>query len=295
MSNSTLAALVDHDRADWWHDDPRPRPLTAVTHPYIEVHHSAVRGHYQRLPADVLRDIERGHRNRGWNGIFYGLLIDLDGEIWEARGVGWRSIGDHRARYDDGTVVDPAALTVLLPGDYRFDPVTLAQEHALDRLRAAAPDAHMHWHGQRDATECCGTRAISTVRTLNARPPHTTPPQHPQTEDDMLLLIKVKGTDPVYLFDGRWRWPVDSQAKMDVLTSPYLPDLVRKPDGWEPGKAPWHEWAREHVEAFDIAPSGLNVDALAAAIAKRLPPGTTLDPDALAAEVVDEIAGRLTA
>lgn len=48
MSNLSLDALVDVRRAQWG-GGARPRALTPVVHPYLEVHHSAVAGHYDRV------------------------------------------------------------------------------------------------------------------------------------------------------------------------------------------------------------------------------------------------------
>ena len=171
MTNADLDALVEHRRAEWWHGAPR-RALTPAVHPYGEVHHTGAASHYGKNPALVLEQIETQHRSRGWNGIFYGVFVPTDGSVWEARGVGWRSIGDHAPTYEDGTPVDPDALTILLPGDYRTNQVTPAQTRTLERIRLALPDDRLRWHGMRKPfTECPGTHTIATLTALNAHPP----------------------------------------------------------------------------------------------------------------------------
>jgi hypothetical protein len=179
VSNLALDALIDHRRRDWG-GGQRPRALTPVVHPYIEVHHSAGASHYDRDPLAVALTIERDHLGRGWNGAFYGLLVATDGRIIELRGVGWRSIGEHRARYGDGTTVDPGSLTVLLPGDYVTQHTTAAQRNSLDRIRAAVPDPRLRWHGMRDNTACPGTYGRAALQLLNARPP--APPEVPMVQ-----------------------------------------------------------------------------------------------------------------
>ncbi|MDZ7732191.1 MAG: hypothetical protein U5R31_02985 [Acidimicrobiia bacterium] len=190
MSNAALAALVDHPRSDWT-DQTRPRALTSVDHPCGEVHHTAVARHADMDPADVLREVEDYHLGLGWNGGFYGVLLARDGELWELRGVGWRSIGRYRPTYDDGTPVDPRALCIVLPGDYGQTSLTTAQQATLQRLRIALPDDRLRWHGQRAETACCGARAIARIDTLNQTPP----------EDDMAASPPI-----VAGHDGENRW-----------------------------------------------------------------------------------------
>lgn len=201
MSNLALDSLIDHRRRDWG-GGARPRALTPVVHPYIEVHHSAGASHYDRDPLAVALAIERDHLGRGWNGAFYGLLVATDGRIIELRGVGWRSIGEHRARYNDGSPVDPRALCVLLPGNYVAQRTTDAQRRALDRLRAAVADPRLRWHGMRDNTACCGTYAITACRQLNTRPPR--PP-----ESTMVQIVIGKDRQ------GRW-WRFRSTSDFGV-------------------------------------------------------------------------------
>ena len=235
MSNVALDALVDVRRSEWG-GKPRPRALTPVAeHPRIEVHHSAAPDHYRRDPLVVAAEIERYHLGLGWNGAFYGLLIALDGRIVELRGIGWRSIGAHRARYDDGTPVDPQALCVLLPGDYRTQRPTAAQRSSLDRLRAAAPDPILWWHGQRDATACPGTHAIQMCRDLNA---------HPPTVEDDMAKTPIQHLGKINLPGGGREWwiiyeetavPISEtdaafwhyEAKIPVLPDAVVPAVLR--------------------------------------------------------------------
>lgn len=291
MSNQTLEALLRYHRSDWWHGPARPRPLVPADHAYIEIHHTAVRGHYLRLPTDVLNQIELDHRNRGWNGIFYGVFIATDGTIWEARGVGWRSIGAHPARYLDGTPVDRDALTVLLPGDYRFDQITPAQVAAIERLRAACPDQRVRWHGMRlPFTECPGTNAIATLEGLNTHPPDTTDPAEP--EDDMRQLVR----DPnggVYLYNGETLRAANDGIYREILklTGAQTPTAEQAAE-WGGVAGEWFQWDWAGIEAVPPAVA-VDVAALAAALAAVLPAEIDVDVDQIAAAVADELVGRL--
>lgn len=172
MSNVAALKALARPRS-LWTNRRRPRQLVKVeTHPRLEVHHTGVPRHYlARSAEEVLLDIENDHIGRGWNGIFYTALIWLDGVLWEAREFGWRSIGDHGPRYRDGTPVNPAAATILLPGDYRTNKVTREQKATLQRLRLEVPDPTMQYHGGRDVTACPGTDAIMVIEAMNLEPP----------------------------------------------------------------------------------------------------------------------------
>ncbi|MGY6501653.1 MAG: hypothetical protein ACXIVQ_12295 [Acidimicrobiales bacterium] len=139
------------------------------------MHHTGVAGHASQAAEVVARSIERDHLARGWNGAFYGLLAARDGRLLELRGPGWRSIGDHSPTYRDGTPVDPSALCVVLPGDYRYTHPTVGQADSLKRLRLCVADRGLRTHGQREATACPGVHAQYMADLLNLDP-HSIPP-----------------------------------------------------------------------------------------------------------------------
>lgn len=238
MSNAAIAALVQHPRHRWT-PRARPRPLTPVLrHPYAEVHHSGARVHYQRLLAgagdvtarfaQLLRDIEADHLGRGWNGFFYGVAINpVDGSLWAGREVGWRSIGDHAERYHDGTRVDPHALCVLVPGDWRFDPVPRPVLDTLDRIRAAIPDPRLRWHGMRPpATACPGTNMVAELERLNTRPPgdtmETEPPKLAR-HDGQWYIIRPSGLRTPISDGDAWVWG----HELEVIPSTLVPLVIR--------------------------------------------------------------------
>ena len=79
----------------------------------IIVHHY----HHERATP---QDVHRWHLDRGWAGIGYNVMVDLDGTIWEGRGFGY--VGAHagesnadsigiacQGRYDDHTTEMPTA------------------------------------------------------------------------------------------------------------------------------------------------------------------------------------------
>lgn len=75
--------------------------------------------HYHSANATP-HDVHRWHLNKGWAGIGYNLTVDLDGTIWEGRGIDF--VGAHakgnnsdsigiacQGRYDDHTTEMPLA------------------------------------------------------------------------------------------------------------------------------------------------------------------------------------------
>lgn len=149
---------------------PRPGSLVRVDHPYAEVHHVGAPGFYEPDPIQSILRIDRDHRARGWNGIFYGVTVSRTGKIIEGRGVGYRSIGRHRRTYDDGTLVNPDALTVLVLGHFDHDPVTPQIEEALRAIAHAMPDPRLRMHGMRHATACPGRNLRSLITSINSNP-----------------------------------------------------------------------------------------------------------------------------
>lgn len=173
---------VDFTRASW-EGGARPRPLVAASHPYAEVHHDVYPASLP--PVEHARAIERQHLAQGWNGSFYNLGLDRDGKFWELRGYGWRSIGSHAARYDDGTPVNPAALTVVLFGNYEYSALTPAQRVGLDKVRQTVPDQRLRWHRMRAATACPGSNAVPVLTEINADTPQEAPDMTPEQADQL--------------------------------------------------------------------------------------------------------------
>lgn len=234
MTNiSTLEGLFDFRRGDW-NAAPPPRGFEGVsTHPRIEIHHSAGASHHNQDPAGVLAAIDADHRRRGWNGIFYNVLVDRDGRLWEARGVGRRSIGGARAAYDDTTPVNVHALTVLLPGNHNDYAPTQVQLDTIDRLRLAVPDQKAQVHQWRDNTACPGAQAIMAIQEINQRPPIG--------DNGMQPTLVGVGHDSF----GQWYnfWPgraraitAEAAATLRFLGYTTVPvelvDLALGPDGW---------------------------------------------------------------
>lgn len=128
--------------------------------------------------------------------------------------------------------------------------------------------------------------------------PHPPPPE----DSDMLYVVKAikpGGTpedpstheDQAWLTDLRGRQPINSQAYLSLLTSPYTarplgPVVPGSVNGW------YHAWTHPTVYDIPPAPVLIDVDALAAAIAAKLPPGT-VDTKAIAVETAAELHRRL--
>lgn len=159
-------------RAEWG-GGPRPRRLTPCTHPYIEVHHDVYP--FEWDGARHCREIEALHLGKGWNGAFYNVGIDKHGELWELRGVGYRSLGDHAPKYNDGSIVSDHAMTVVVFGDFTEDDPSQAQLDALGKLLWHSADKKLRYHAMRASTACCGYRLIPHLAKINQIRP---------TEDD---------------------------------------------------------------------------------------------------------------
>lgn len=125
-----------------------------------------------------------------------------------------------------------------------------------------------------------------------------------EEDDDMAdprqIVRGPKGD--VYLFDGATLRPANDETYRTVLKLsgagvPTPEQVAAAVAVFGPDAAgvagEWFQWNQTSIDKVPPAPGALDVPTLAAAIAKRLPPGTALDPEAIATEVVNEIAGRL--
>lgn len=265
-------------RAEWGAAPPtRPFLRTTLPWPRMWLHHTD--GPFGG--AQVMRDTQRYHQQtKGWRDFAYNFAVG-DG-IFEGMGLHRHLNTDHGG---SGTIV--------LLGHYHQYPVSDETVEDVAWLLVHGWLSGWWQHprldgGHRDlsATACPGDYGYLRIPDMNdAASDFLNPsPEPSQEDDDMLLLIKEKGTDPVFLTDFRYRWPVTTQARMDILTSPLLGNPT------VPGPVhPWHEWSHAEVEDIPLAPTAIDPKALASAIAKQLPPGVTVDVDA----ILDEMAGRL--
>ena len=133
-----------------------------ITHTHVEAHHSA--GGYPLTVEDALWDIRSFYHyhvnGKGWRDIFYNVLVDPAGNVYEGRGAGNRSHG--------------TAFTVCFLGNYEHDKPTLAQLRVLERYAnqyggVERLDTHRHRAaGTKYASLCPGINLIYQVQLLKS-------------------------------------------------------------------------------------------------------------------------------
>jgi len=78
-----------HSRNSWGATPPKKsRPLKSSRVQGVCIHYAGFKINQDRNTIDLLRSIQRGHMNtHGWWDIAYNLAVDLNGEVWELRGL----------------------------------------------------------------------------------------------------------------------------------------------------------------------------------------------------------------
>ncbi len=101
------------------------------------------------------RDIDRWHRERGWNGIGYHYVIRLDGTVEVGRPV--KRAGAHCSGHNAGSIgvcyvggLDGSGK----PKDTRTPQQRSALHDLVARLKAAYPDATIHGHREFARKDC---------------------------------------------------------------------------------------------------------------------------------------------
>ena len=95
-------------------------PLAFTGTPQRRIRTDRIILHHYHHETATPRDVHRWHLDRGWAGIGYNLVVDMDGTIWEGRGM--ENVGAHaggsnsdsigiacQGRYDDRTTEMPDA------------------------------------------------------------------------------------------------------------------------------------------------------------------------------------------
>lgn len=97
----------------------------------IIVHHTAEHSQESRDPVTLIRAIYYYHTiTRGWGDIGYNYLIDKNGNIYEGRAGGPKSVGAHTAYHNAGS------LGISLMGNFNNTAPTKAQQKSLEILIA---------------------------------------------------------------------------------------------------------------------------------------------------------------
>lgn len=92
-------------------------------------HHTVGQPAYSLAAAkEEMRNMERHHVGKGWQGIGYNIVIDRKGRVWEGRGLDVIPAGakDHNTN----------GMHVAVMGDYTKLRLTLRQKMAIRALRA---------------------------------------------------------------------------------------------------------------------------------------------------------------
>ncbi|MDQ1288861.1 MAG: hypothetical protein QG622_2427 [Actinomycetota bacterium] len=200
---------------------------------------------------------------RGWGDIAYQAAIDVEGRVFDCRGIGYRSDANGNATANR----EYGAVTWLLGvGDRPTSALVNAfrqwrQDHWLPRYPRATKVV-----GHRDlyATDCPGDPAYALI----------------------LSGALTKGVDV----------PL-TNAEIDAIATRTRDKILAVTYGNQPDGQPFTLamlWGEVRVNAIKAA-TGIDIDALASAIISRLPPGQggQLDAQALAVAVADELAIRL--
>lgn len=257
-----------------WTDVRRPVdrlvPLTSAEVVGVAVHYtgsSRPLGQTASLALSVrrLEDERAFHtaappKGRGWSDIAYNVAIDVEGRVFDARGIAYRS-----AANGDATVNRRyGAVTWLIGvGDRPTTAMVDAfkewrQEYWLPRYpKAAAVVGHRDLY----STECPGDPAYALVRS-----------------GELTTGVDVPLTD----------------AEIDAIATRARDKLLAVTYGTDTSGRPFTLamlLGEVRVNAIKAA-TGVDVNALANAIVAKLPPGQA-DPNAIATAVADELSLRL--
>ena len=116
-------------RSDWgWKSTDRQLPEHAISK--ITIHHGGVSFGDDRDPLEYLRSLQKWSREeKGWMDIPYHFVIDLQGEIYEARPIQFPG--------DTNTTYDPRAhALIVVVGNYDVRKLADVQLESLAKLTA---------------------------------------------------------------------------------------------------------------------------------------------------------------
>ncbi|HEY6797729.1 MAG TPA: peptidoglycan recognition family protein [Kineosporiaceae bacterium] len=213
--------------------------------------------------AHRLEEVRTFHAQvRGWSDIAYQCAVDVDGRVFDCRGIGYRPAANGNARVNE----QYGAVTWLLgAGD---QPTTTMVEAFRDWRRTRWLARYPHATGvvgHRDLypTECPGEPTYALIRSG---------------------VLTAGGTVPL------------TDAEIDAIATRTRDKILGVTYGQQEDGRPFTLgmlWGEVRVHAMKAA-TGIDLDALASAIVAKLPAGA-VDPQRLAAAVADELAMRLNA
>jgi hypothetical protein len=199
----------------------------------------------------------------GYVDIAYQVAMDVDGRVFDCRGIGFRSDsnGNEADNHEYGAVTWILGIgdrpTAALVNAFRL----WRQEHWLPRYPRATKIV-----GHRDLcpTECPGDSTYALIRSG----------------------ALTKGVD-VPLTD----------AEIDAIATRTRDKILAVTYGSQPDGQPFTLamlWGEVRVNAIKAA-TGIDIDALASSIVSKLPPGQGghIDPQTIAVAVADELSSRL--
>lgn len=111
-----------------------------------------------RLGAALPQHINALHRSRGWVGIGYGFVVDLNGVAWEGRG--WNLVGAHCPNFNTRGM----SVMYAVGGDQKL---TLAQKitgrwlHDEHKQRRLGKVFNVRVHGDEYPTSCAGAASVN--------------------------------------------------------------------------------------------------------------------------------------
>lgn len=184
--------------------------------------------HWQGVPVtrptpEVLRGDRAYHIGRGWGDIAYNLAVDLNGEVWEARGLDLRSTANGSTAANRTHV---AIVFLLGPGQTPTPAMYAGGREAVAIVRARYPHATRiatHNDVRPEPTACPGPELTAAVRNGTLEPT--------MEEDDMLAAL-------VYI-DARYR------------------EIVNRP----PDRAGLAHWLSRFVAAAKKGPEAVATEA----------------------------------
>jgi N-acetylmuramoyl-L-alanine amidase len=201
-------------------------------------------------------------RARGWSDISYQCAVDLEGRVFDCRGIEYRSAANGNATVNA-----------------RYGAVTWLLGVA-ERPTDAMVDAFREWRSTRWLARYPHATAVVAHRDLY-------PTECPgESTYGLIRSGALTAGDTVPLTD----------AEIDAIATRTRDKILAVAYGHQPDGRPFTLgmlWGEVRVNALKAA-TGVDLDALASAVVAKLPAGT-VDPQRLAAAVADELAARLTA
>jgi hypothetical protein len=207
----------------------------------------------------VPRNVEKIHLDNGWSGVGYNFLVDLDGTIYEGRG--WDGVGSQCPGHNRSGI----GVYVAVGGDQRPTDAALRSVRALYDEGCRRSGNRLSKMGHRDgtATTCPGTVLYAWVK---AGLPYPGTSAAPSTEeDDMPTVSDVWTTDLTKT--GRIGGNDVNESPLEILT----------------------RVARNVEYVAGLVKASGNTDAIAAAVVKAMPAGSTVDEATLARAFVSAL------